>query len=953
MAFDKVILTGLAAAGLHAPALAAVQPVAPDPIDVAEQDMADDGDTIVVTAVRMRGAVLGDIPPEIQLDEEDIRAYGAGSIAELLEALSPQTSSVRGRGGERPVILLNGRRISGFSEIRNLPPEAIERVDIMPEEVALRYGYRADQRVVNFVLKQNFQAVTTEVQYGMATAGGRGSYGADLGIVQIQGAGRWNIDFEYRQELALFEDERDLIQGARPQPFDLIGNVASPISGGEIDPALSAIAGRPVTVAPVPTSAAAGAPLLSDFAGGDPRNTDLGPFRTLLPRTQQASLSGTVNRMLSETISATINARVNASASESRFGLLSGTLALPAGNPYSPFGADVLIHRYFEGPRPLTRETDARSGQLGLALNGTVAPWRWSLTGNYERGSNHTATDRGVDLGGVQERLDLGDPALNPYRDIPAGLLVIGPRDRAWTDTQTASTEIVASGPVLTLPGGPLTASLQAGLSHRGLDSRTIRRGIEEERELSRGRVNAQASIDIPIASRRENFLAGIGNLSANFNAAVEHLSDFGTLRVLGAGLNWSPIEELSLIASFTDEDGAPTMQQLGDPTLVTPNVRVFDFIRGETVDIARIDGGNPDLMADNRRIFRINATARPLGSRDLTLSANYTRTRTTNPIAAFPTATPEIEAAFSDRFVRNADGRLAQIDSRPVNFARSDREELRWGINISRPFGAAPAPQQRGPGAGGWRGRAGADAPEGRPPRPEGDRPPRSEGERPPRAEGERGQRRDRGGDAPSQQQEQQAEAPARPAGPFGARGGGGGRGMGMMGGGAPGQGRLQLALYHNWRFRDEILIREGVAPLDLLGGSAVGNRGGRSRHELEVQAGIFRNGFGARLSANWQQATMVRGGPDGMGGTRGDLFFSDLATANLRLFANLGEQRRLVERAPFLANSRLTLSIDNLFDARLRVRDETGATPLGYQPAYLDPLGRSVRIAFRKQFF
>jgi hypothetical protein len=38
-----------------------------------------------------------------------------------------------------------------FGGIRDLPTEAILRVDILPEEVSLKYGYRADQKVVNFV----------------------------------------------------------------------------------------------------------------------------------------------------------------------------------------------------------------------------------------------------------------------------------------------------------------------------------------------------------------------------------------------------------------------------------------------------------------------------------------------------------------------------------------------------------------------------------------------------------------------------------------------------------------------------------------------------------------------------------------------------------------------------------------------------------------------------------
>ena len=142
-------------------------------------------------------------------------------------------------------------------------------------------------------------------------------------------------------------------------------------------------------------------------------------------------------------------------------------------------------------------------------------------------------------------------------------------------------------------------------------------------------------------------------------------------------------------------------------------------------------------------------------------------------------------------------------------------------------------------------------------------------------------------------------------------------------------------------------MLIHEGLPPLDFLNGSAVGNRGGRPRHEVEVTAGITRNGLGARVNANWQSGTTVRNA------AAGDLEFSDLATFNLRLFADLGAQRRLVERVPFLRGARVSLIVNNLFDSRPEVRDAFGATPLAYRGPFLDPLGRSVRISFRKLFF
>jgi outer membrane receptor protein involved in Fe transport len=90
----------------------------------------------------------------------------------------------------------------------------------------------------------------------------------------------------------------------------------------------------------------------------------------------------------------------------------------------------------------------------------------------------------------------------------------------------------------------------------------------------------------------------------------------------------------------------------------------------------------------------------------------------------------------------------------------------------------------------------------------------------------------------------------------------------------------------------------------------------------------------------------------PNAGGETSSDLRFSDFSTVNLRLFANLGEQA-IVRKNPWLRGTRVTLSVDNLFNARPEVRDAAGLAPLGYRPDELDPLGRTVRLSIRKLFF
>ena len=161
---------------------------------------------------------------------------------------------------------------------------------------------------------------------------------------------------------------------------------------------------------------------------------------------------------------------------------------------------------------------------------------------------------------------------------------------------------------------------------------------------------------------------------------------------------------------------------------------------------------------------------------------------------------------------------------------------------------------------------------------------------------------------------------------------------------------GRIQFALYHTVHLQDEILVREGGPVFDLLDGSAAGNGGGQPRHEVEAQAGVTRNGLGARISANWQSATTVVAPASS---PTGDLRFGSLAKVDLRLFANLGANRELVAKQPWLRGSRVTLSVTNLFDAQQKVRDMAGMTPAGYLADELDPTGRVVRLSFRKLFF
>jgi len=182
------------------------------------------------------------------------------------------------------------------------------------------------------------------------------------------------------------------------------------------------------------------------------------------------------------------------------------------------------------------------------------------------------------------------------------------------------------------------------------------------------------------------------------------------------------------------------------------------------------------------------------------------------------------------------------------------------------------------------------------------------------------------------------------------GPRGGPRGAMGGMFGGGGYGQGRWNLSMYHTVELDNRVAVAAGGAALDLLDGDAL-SESGLSRHRVELEGGLFKNGLGARLSANYRSGSVVRG--SGLPGSS-DLRFGDLATFNLRMFANLEQQKWLTgaDGPGFWKGTRLGLRIENLFDAQQRVTDGSGTVPLRYQPGLVDPVGRFVEIEFRKLF-
>jgi hypothetical protein len=782
------LYTGAAHAQDSAPADTAAQNSTAAKADAAEATEAAK-DEILVVAHKQHGAVATDLPPEATLNSATIGSLGAADLEEVFEDLAPEIKngeSGPGQTAQTPIVLVNGQRIAGFTTIRDLPPEAVRRIEIFPEKVALQYGYGADQRVVNIVLRENYNALTVLGRYTIAPDNWRGIYRAKADLVRIDENGHWNIDLDYRH--------------------------LDPIFAG------TTLAGPP----------------------GSPNADTAVPAHTLAAQNDALTVSGDATRNFGP-LTAELTGRLDLGALQSRLGLADedGALLEQQGSP-----------NLISGPR--YRSDQTVEAQTNLTLNGKLDSWRWSFIGKLDDSTRVTRTFDSPAAGDFDSIL-LPSPTLLGYR------CAAGPVDDCVsTTTREATGDFYLNGNLFALPAGPVIAAFRTGFAFSGIRSNSPVAPLDTDRNREEG--NVQANLDFPITSRD----SAIGKLSLGVNGEARQVSDFGTLSTLGSSLEWAPVEPVQITASYRREEQAPSLTQLDEATLLTPDLRELDFVTGDTSIIQRIEGGNSDLQRETSRIANARIQVKPFRSTDLTLSAEYTLDRTRNPITTITAATSAAMAAFPDRFTRNDEGYLTTMDVSPVNLARRDQQQVRWGLNYSTAFGSAR------PISGTTTG----------------------------------------------------AKVPLA-------------------------RDQFQIALYDTWRLQDNVVLRDGLPSLNLLGGDFLSDMGGTPTHELELQTTLSMRTWSADINAQWQTHTSAPVGtlePD-------RLTFSQGITVNLRLQFNLSYQHWLTRLLPFLRGN-LNISADNVLGAHTTVRDSRGVVPLAYGESYLNPTGRTFRITLRKRF-
>ena len=605
---------------------------------------------IVVTAPSLRGQVETAESPIATLNEADIQATGAGSIAELLTRISPQTGSGRGRGGGggMPVVLVNGQRVTNFRELRNFPPEAIRRVEILPESVALKFGFPPDSRVVNLILKPKFRSRSVEAGYSVPTLGGFSTAALEASLTRIDGPARLSLTASTDDTSPLFEADRGAIQQASSLPV----------------------------------------------VSTDPAQAQ---YRSLIGDSRNFGLNAAWTRGIGK---------------DGLAGSLSLSGAASRADSHSYQGLDAVVLTDPNGvqvlrtlPGALERVSHVTTLSAGAGYNTFVGTWQLNATVDGSHSETRSQFDRRANTAALTSAAAAGTlPISGPLPVLPdAGF------DRTASTVNSLTSLATLIGRPLRLPAGFVSATLKTGYAWSGInssDSRSTLGGVS----LTRGDLSLGANVAVPITSRRDKFGGAIGDLTANFSAGWNNLSDFGSLYDYSAGLTWAPTAKLNLGASYIVNEAAPSLTQLGNPAAISFNVPVYDFTRSETALVAITSGGNSALLKERQRDLKFSANWQLPFIANSNVIVEYFKNRSDNVSASFPLLTPAIEAAFPGRVTRDGSGRLVSIDQRPVTLTRQDGSRLRTGINTSGGFGKADPNAAGGgiPGLGGGGGQIG-----------------------------------------------------------------------------------------------------------------------------------------------------------------------------------------------------------------------------------------------------
>ncbi|HEY3858881.1 MAG TPA: TonB-dependent receptor [Gammaproteobacteria bacterium] len=703
--------------------------------------------------------VKTDGPIEI-ISSQQLKQTGLTTVGDILATLTSMGSSatsniingnragedtinLRNLGSNRVLVLVNGRRwvqfLQGETDLTTIPLSIVDHIEVLKSGASAQYGSEAMAGVVNIVTKRDVQGLSASAYAGeFMESGTRDGLTTDYQFTDgsVDDHGSMIFNASYMDQHAIPGGDR--VYSSTPDYGTGISRGTTVTAQGHfifIDPNtgktenLTLINGKPGTSP-------------GDFRPFDP-NTDIynfSPANYLEAPSKRTGLYLQGDRAVADNVTFHYAALYNDRRSEQSAGPAElsigsqGTnpFSVSASNPYNPFGFDLnatgatpnllLLARQPVELGPRFYDEDLQTMYFDAGADGGFDlgghPFTWNADAIISR--NRMTTDLGPAINEINEQIALGPisqcgPGTSHPSCVPLNVFggqfgggTITPamiRYITYTAEDTQQNNMrdylgSLSTPLVDLPAGPLNATL--GYEYMEQD------GQDLPDEFSAAGQGSETT-DTPVSGGFNDTAIWLGlhapilaNLTAakslDLDAATRSsdYSTFGTLRSNLAALHWTVNEQVSFLASWSEDFRAPTIAELytasiagsasvSDPCSqsVHPSGATATNCAAGGVpanfnqvnpDVSTTSGRNPDLQPETSTSRTLGTSFTPWGELPLDFSIDYFKIEVDDAIGTTSAQNVLNGCYISGRsdlcqmIHRNASGAVSNVQATEIN---------------------------------------------------------------------------------------------------------------------------------------------------------------------------------------------------------------------------------------------------------------------------------------------
>lgn len=627
-------------------------------------------DKFEVTGSRIRRTDAETPSPVVTYSLNEINASGSASLAEYVQRLPfnsgsqasiIQTSSFtrgaatvnpRGLGAHRFLVLIDGRRpvtyplstgpqtlgynVSVF-DFNSIPLGAIEAFDFEKDGASAIYGSDAVTGVLNVRLKKNYQGLTTDYRIENSLQGHDMLYqnanltaGATSAKTQMMVSLSWtsqnatyirDYDRTMSTDFSRFGDANKgaNLNSSANYPANLVLTAAQATAAG-----FTTGSGNYVLTGGVPSAN----PTKSMFARvssiPNANRYDFAQTYQLIPDLAYEAAFVSLNHEFSQQVSGFAKLMLSDNSTKYSFTPAviqstqnpgtssSGTLNLPATNPYNPLGVDLNNFLYRTNFGPARKfDTDTTSSNLLLGFKGSVHDWNWEVGATYGVSRNSTTSRNQIRASDLQAALNgtTRTTALNPFgpsdnADVVNKLFTVSnSKYKNWGQAYDAG----VSGKLFELPAGDVGIAVGGEMRNEYVQADPdtasyVGTGGGTPFKGSRRLESAYVEVTVPVFKAEGNVWFA-PNFEVQAAGRFEHYSDFGSTTKPKFAAKLRVNEWLLLRGSFSKSFKAPDLGTLFTAQSVAFSGTVLNDPKrpGDPATQMRlVSGGNPNLQPED-----------------------------------------------------------------------------------------------------------------------------------------------------------------------------------------------------------------------------------------------------------------------------------------------------------------------------------------------------------------